>query len=52
MATSGPTITISCNVGIYVDKLLDQVVTALSTPTQQWIWYADEWRNYVMNRFL
>ena len=51
VATSGPTITISCNVGIYIDKLLDQVVTALSTPTQQWIWYADAWRNYVLEPF-
>jgi hypothetical protein len=51
VATVGPTITISCNVGIYIDKLLDQVVTALSTPTQQWIWYADPWRNYVLEPF-
>ena len=46
IATSGPTITVACPVGAYVNTLLDQVVQALASVGEEWYWYADVWRNF------
>lgn len=46
--TSGPTISIGCPVGAYVNTPLDQVVQAIAAAGEEWYWFADVWRNFVL----
>ncbi len=48
VAAGAPNISLSCPVGAYINQLLDQVVSLVSTPTTAWYWYADVWRTFVL----
>ena len=45
-----PSITIAWAIGAHVDQILDSIVQALSNDTDQWYWYADEWRTFYLTQ--